>query len=288
MDFILTTREKEVVEESIQEAIAAFVAEMNKKAQQLQMTNSHFVNAHGLAVAQQVSTARDLVKLGVHACGYEKLVNAWGEKAYQFTIAGSNAREIKLRTTVADTALDKYYEVLGGKTGTLITAPFATKNLLTIVRTQNEQQFIGVILGATYNRFAATKELYDIASLRVQGKAVDGLQVIAQYAAVALTTQAASCELNLLYSQLPDSQTSPASITKIMSVMIALDYISNMDEQVTIVKSDITNGSGPKFKAGDVLTYQDLIYAMLLSSSNTAATAMARLIGNKILKMHNK
>ncbi len=44
---------------------AAFVAQMNHKAQELGMSNSHFVNPNGLPARGQVTTARDMAKLSM-------------------------------------------------------------------------------------------------------------------------------------------------------------------------------------------------------------------------------
>jgi D-alanyl-D-alanine endopeptidase (penicillin-binding protein 7) len=52
--------------------IDAFVAAMNKKAAELGMSDSHFVDATGLS-ADNVSSARDLAKLVNAAHGYEKV-----------------------------------------------------------------------------------------------------------------------------------------------------------------------------------------------------------------------
>jgi len=76
----------------------------------------------------------------------------------------------------------------------------------------------------------------------------------------------------------------PASLTKIMSLITAYDYINDESELVTIDASDIIGGSGANISAGDVVSIRDLIYDMLLPSSNNAATALARVVGQKILK----
>jgi len=44
---------------------AAFVAQMNRKARELGMTNSHFINPHGLPAKGQVTTARDMAMLSL-------------------------------------------------------------------------------------------------------------------------------------------------------------------------------------------------------------------------------
>ena len=48
-------------------SIDKFVAEMNKKAAELGMTNTHFANAHGLHNTQHYTTARDMAKLTFYA-----------------------------------------------------------------------------------------------------------------------------------------------------------------------------------------------------------------------------
>ena len=79
--------------------------------------------------------------------------------------------------------------------------------------------------------------------------------------------------LKLLREKNPDMLGVPASLTKIMSLICAIDYVHNLDEKVRIVNSDIVNGSGNNLKEGDVVAVRDLFYDMLLPSSNTAATA---------------
>ncbi len=51
--------------EHLNGSVDAFVAAMNNKAQELGMTNSHFMNPHGLPADGQITSARDMAKLGV-------------------------------------------------------------------------------------------------------------------------------------------------------------------------------------------------------------------------------
>jgi D-alanyl-D-alanine carboxypeptidase (penicillin-binding protein 5/6) len=48
-------------------SIEAFADKMNKRAAELGMTNSHFVNPHGLPAEDQYSTARDMARLALAA-----------------------------------------------------------------------------------------------------------------------------------------------------------------------------------------------------------------------------
>lgn len=270
------------------EAINAFVVKMNEKAQVIGMKNSIFKNPHGLAASgEQLSTARDLLKLGIVASGYAELSKCWNKKSYIINIEGDNARQVTIDTSVADAALDNYYYVFGGKTGTLSDVGYETKNLLSIVNAPNGRWFVGVVLKAD-NRFAESKALFDIAQRALSGENVSNLNVTSRHAAVALVPQNNALsyegyEFDLLYAKNEDTQTYPASITKVINAVTALDYIVDIHEKVKVVATDITSGTENIFMAGDVITYKDLLYAMMLPSSNTAATAMARLIGTKIL-----
>ena len=87
----------------------------------------------------------------------------------------------------------------------------------------------------------------------------------------------------VLFSTNATTQASLASTTKVMSLVTGLPYISNIKEKVTLVSGDIQSGSGNYFSAGDVLTIEDLIYGMMLPSSNTCAAAFAHYIGGLLL-----
>lgn len=77
-----------------------------------------------------------------------------------------------------------------------------------------------------------------------------------------------------------------ASNTKVLTAITALDYISDLDEELTIKASDIQPGTGPIFAGGERMTYRDALYAMMLPSSNTCAYAIARAVGNKLLSIY--
>lgn len=73
-----------------------------------------------------------------------------------------------------------------------------------------------------------------------------------------------------------------ASTTKIMTALIALES-SNFDESVEIDDSAIgVEGSSAYLRRGDVLTMEELLYALLLQSANDAAVAIACHIGGDV------
>lgn len=84
-----------------------------------------------------------------------------------------------------------------------------------------------------------------------------------------------------------DFKSAPASIVKLATALILVrsDKLIN-DELVTIEASDVADpiGSNMNLKEGDLVSFRDLLYGMLLSSGNDAARATARAIGLQKLK----
>lgn len=85
----------------------------------------------------------------------------------------------------------------------------------------------------------------------------------------------------VLYAKNIHDRLYPASTTKIMTALVALEK-GDMDAQATVSKEAITfNESGvstAKLKEGDVLTLRQLLYALLLVSANDAANVIAEQI----------
>ena len=71
----------------------------------------------------------------------------------------------------------------------------------------------------------------------------------------------------------------PASITKIMTAIIALER-SDLREMVAIKSQYLVDGSSMGLKVGDVLSIEDLLWGMLLPSGNDAAMAIAEHVGS--------
>lgn len=71
-----------------------------------------------------------------------------------------------------------------------------------------------------------------------------------------------------------------ASITKLMSALVAVEYI-NVEREVAIDSSMIASTSIPRLKEGDHVSLLDLLSTLLLESSNEAALAITAPLGNK-------
>lgn len=90
-----------------------------------------------------------------------------------------------------------------------------------------------------------------------------------------------------LFSKNENTQWYQASITKVMTAMIMLEHVSDLNEKIEVVDTDIKLGSGPVFEAGDIMTMKDALYCMMLPSSNTMAEAVARVVGQRIIGRQN-
>ena len=84
----------------------------------------------------------------------------------------------------------------------------------------------------------------------------------------------------VLYSRSAYDKVYPASITKIMTAMLALKY-GNMDETVTITAENLNLEEGSQvcgFQEGDRVTVDQLLHCLLVYSGNDAAAALAEYI----------
>ncbi|MEN9406699.1 MAG: hypothetical protein RLZ12_983 [Bacillota bacterium] len=80
-----------------------------------------------------------------------------------------------------------------------------------------------------------------------------------------------------LFAKNVDERLSIASLTKIMTALIVLENISDLDELVTISPADLkVEPSIVHFQAGEKIPVRSLLYGLMLKSGNDAALALAR------------
>ena len=77
----------------------------------------------------------------------------------------------------------------------------------------------------------------------------------------------------ILYSKNPYLRFSTASTTKIMTALVALDYYKPQD--ILIVENASVEGSILGLRLNEEMTFQNLLYAMMLPSANDAAQTIA-------------
>jgi len=102
---------------------------------------------------------------------------------------------------------------------------------------------------------------------------------------------------SVIYEKNADKKLYPASTTKIMTALIALETLEEIDGDLsseTIIPADAvgTEGSSVYLKEGEIVTVEELLYGTMLRSGNDAATALAICLGgtekNFIQKMNEK
>ncbi|GAK02362.1 D-alanyl-D-alanine carboxypeptidase [Geomicrobium sp. JCM 19037] len=86
----------------------------------------------------------------------------------------------------------------------------------------------------------------------------------------------------VLYEKDAESEKRIASITKIMTAMIAVEQ-GNLDDVVTVsTNAEGTEGSSLYLRAGEKVTLRDLVYGLMLRSGNDSAVAIAEHIGGSV------
>ena len=293
-------KEKEVLPFDAK-CLAAFVAEMNRYATMLGMSNTNFVNPSGMDENNHYSCAKDMARMTMCCTSYRKLMDYWGQTTYSVPVGGPNARTISGSSSYTGKAMstvEDYYHIIGGKSGTWVVSSYNhIENLCLVCKSKVDNEWlVGCILYNTYNSTAGVssnrgvpfKEMLDWLEEHRQTPSIPAQPVQAIYcSAWVMPSLADTAYQDIDYEMVGKSSTTrakPCSTTKLMTAMVALDNIGT-DEIITIKSSDIRSGSGDTFYADDTLLLGDAILAMLLASSNTLATAIARTAGERILGM---
>ncbi|WP_061809712.1 D-alanyl-D-alanine carboxypeptidase family protein [Rossellomorea vietnamensis] len=86
----------------------------------------------------------------------------------------------------------------------------------------------------------------------------------------------------ILYEKDAHTQSRIASITKIMTAILAVES-GKMDQEVTVSQNAAgTEGSSLYLKAGEKIKLEDLVYGLMLRSGNDGAVAIAEFVGGSL------
>lgn len=85
----------------------------------------------------------------------------------------------------------------------------------------------------------------------------------------------------ILYEKDSRSKREPASTTKIVTCMLALEHL-DLDQVITVKHDAVQMGSIINVKKGEKIRTEDLLYALMLPSANDAAVALAEEIGGDV------
>ena len=116
-----------------------FVAEMNAKAQQLGLHDTHYMNPHGLLQDGQYSCAHDLALLGFYSMGIPALHQISGQNAYHIPAGGNHPERFLINE---NQFMWWYPGVDGGKTGYDNQSDF----IQVMSVTRNHHHLIGVVM----------------------------------------------------------------------------------------------------------------------------------------------
>ncbi|MDD5050249.1 MAG: serine hydrolase [Candidatus Pacebacteria bacterium] len=147
-----------------------FINLMNKKAQEIGMTHTKYVNAMGLdngtAIDSNQSTAEDLSKLAIYIIkNHPKILAITGTK--EKTVSDTAGIQHTLKSTNHMFDIKMAVDVLGGKTGE---TPLAKKNLVLITNgfspqsSSPDDRMISVVLHSDDNFFDMQKLIFWIVS----------------------------------------------------------------------------------------------------------------------------
>ncbi|HOV70557.1 MAG TPA: serine hydrolase, partial [Clostridia bacterium] len=87
----------------------------------------------------------------------------------------------------------------------------------------------------------------------------------------------------IIYEKKADEKVYPASTTKIMTLILALESGLPFNKKITISEeaADV-GGSSAYLQRNDVISFQDLLYGMMLNSGNDAAYAVGEAVAGNV------
>lgn len=268
-------------------AVEAFLNAMRAKATDIGITDigSNLMPASGASMS-----ANEMLALGLEACSYSDLCRIWNKNSYTY-VTGS-LREVTLTSTVQNETFEADYTILGGKTGSGNSGD--PSYLLIVGENKHGTRYIGAVckcineVGVDH-RWEAMKALFDIATAIEEDPQYDTTTSTVPYATGAAICKLPPCNTALLqgrvdviFAQNADEKSSSIqSVTKTLNACTALEWMKDLETIVEVTSEDVTEND--PVKAGDVVTLRELFHAMMLPSSNVAASVIARVVGEKIV-----
>jgi D-alanyl-D-alanine carboxypeptidase len=146
-----------VIADALAGSVPKFVAEMNQKAQELGLRDTHFVNPHGLLDPGQYSCARDLAVLGQYALSIPVIQQISSGRTYHIAAGGKHGARVLLNE---NQFLWWYPGVTGGKTG----YDGASDFVQVMAVTRNHRHLVGVVMH-TDNWWTDMRDLIDYGSV---------------------------------------------------------------------------------------------------------------------------
>ena len=266
----------------------AFLARMKARADELGMVETRLVNPSGLTKDSR-SSANDLLRLGLAFADHPVLARIWGATNHVVKIDGPNARRVNVTHNYLALknfgAFTASYPFLGGKGGSLAYPDLRIRAHVIVTEVCGERYVIS-IMGMAFEDDPCVLDLEICARIAAER---NGKRPPAAPALEALLTKGGGYAYSSLdrtrryASPNADRSQVPASTTKIMTALCTVETVKDLSQKLTVRFDDLRGGSGIECHSGDVLTYEEALYALLLSSSNTLAEALAASVGAILL-----
>ena len=297
------------------ESVLSFVDAMNEHANTIGMLDTVFVNPTGLTTGN-VSTPLDLLKLGLEYISDRERIMFWSRMNYVVNIYGQNKRTVNGLAYASGTAIyasssiNKKYggKTLGIKGGSLTYEKDRYRGQIVLVDIQGHPYLVALLTSGEKGfsaMYKACGELISIINASLLGEPCkeprNNLDIVVKnggYAAVEVppVLGVAYCynyDTNDLikrsnsFSENADVRLPVASVAKLMTAIVAMEYITDLNTPVSVLPVDAqSSGSGIGILAGDILRFRDAANIMIMNSDNTIAEAIGRSVG-QIIKSQN-
>lgn len=308
-----------------EEKYTLIVSLMNKKSQVLGMTNTTWNNPYGgsLFSTYNVTTARDMLRMGIMMAGYPRLMQylSW-RGTRQIPVYGPNARTYTL-TENHQTMYETWYKTLhndqtkvfpykvlavklGGWSGN---SPTGTRVFCGVAQAYVEGKYVTCVISrvsgnsGSYTgrncREMAMCELLDVCAATIRnsrlepGETPETVPTVtyAEYACAAYTPTPfpetwSQWTPDYIYEKSADTQFNPASTTKVMSGMIFFDSGIDCLQFHEMSETDCTPDSGTNFgeQPGDILCNDDAMYLDLILSNGPNVLGLCRYVADRVYK----
>ena len=96
----------------------------------------------------------------------------------------------------------------------------------------------------------------------------------------------------VVFSKNKDERVAPFSTTKLMTALLVVKHVKNLNQKVTVSKEAAAlGGSSMELKEGEVVAVRQLLYGLMILSGNDAAYSLAEVVSNgnvdEFVKMMN-
>lgn len=271
------------------ECVEVFCRYMNDKAKELGMKSSSFTNPAGTGI-YNLTTPLDMARCFAEASFNKTIRDIWSQTEYTVKTEGEAPREVKIASLTLSgegtSPLVSNYKVIGGKGGTLTYQKQYNSGVL-VHNPVGEGILACVVMGADEPR-NMPNNIFE-ADRQALNNAVNGEKdgsVCARAAVVCRLPRSKGGEIEVLYFKDPEKTEIPASMTKMVTSLVVLEHLTDLDEKIVITEEMIAlvpKGYYQKYiKAGDIVSVIDLLRTMLLVSSNAAAYIFGAVVGRRL------